>query len=235
MKRLRSLSPGAKVLVALATGGAVFGLVSAVQAAIPDANGVIHGCYQYTTTNGNYGKLRVFDTANPFAGCNILEKPLNWNQRGVTGPTGATGATGPTGPTGPTGATGPTGPTGPTGTTGPTGPTGVTGLEMVVGPTQAVPGLSIEDADATCPAGKIAIAGGSLIDFSVPLASLTLVTLDSFNLGLAGGPTPNATWRVEVKNESDTAQSYQAIATCVDASALGLAPIKLAPTARRRT
>lgn len=82
--------------VALVAGTAAAGVA---WASIPDANGVIHGCYQYTTTNGNYGKLRVFDTAKS-GGCNSLEKPLNWNQRGVTGPTGATGSIGPTGPTG---------------------------------------------------------------------------------------------------------------------------------------
>jgi len=94
MHRIRRLGRGGKLLLALAVGGAVFGAVSAVQAAIPDANGVIHGCYQYTTTNGNYGKLRVFDTAKG-GGCNSLEKPLNWNQKGPTGPRGTTGPTGP--------------------------------------------------------------------------------------------------------------------------------------------
>ena len=96
MGRLRRLSRGGRFLLAIVAAGAVFGIVSAVQAAIPDSNSVIHGCYQYTTTNGNYGKLRVFDAAKG-GGCNSLEKPVNWNQRGVTGPTGppGPGATGP--------------------------------------------------------------------------------------------------------------------------------------------
>src|SRR5262249_47652395 len=110
MGRLRRLGRGSKILVAVGLAGAVFGVVTAVQAAIPDANGVIHGCYQYTTTNGNYGRVRVYDTAKG-GGCNQFEKRLNWNQRG---PTGATGVTGSTGSTGPTGATGPTGGAGPT-------------------------------------------------------------------------------------------------------------------------
>ena len=93
MGRLKRLSGGAKVLVAVCLGGAVFGIVSAVQAAIPDSNGVIHGCYQYTQTNNNGGALRVIDTDKNQI-CRKLEKPLNWNQTGPTGPTGPTGATG---------------------------------------------------------------------------------------------------------------------------------------------
>ena len=45
MHRLRDLSRGGRVLVALVVGGAVFGIATAVQASIPDASGVIHGCY----------------------------------------------------------------------------------------------------------------------------------------------------------------------------------------------
>ena len=44
MKRLAMLGRGSRILLALAVGGAVFGIASAVQASIPDANGVIHGC-----------------------------------------------------------------------------------------------------------------------------------------------------------------------------------------------
>ena len=125
MGRLRGLSRGGRLLVALAVGGALFGVSSAVQASIPDANGVIHGCYNISLAHGSpLGALRVIDTSAVNGNCASWEKPLNWNQRGVTGPTGATGATGPTGPNGATGATGPTGPTGATGPTGPTGAAG---------------------------------------------------------------------------------------------------------------
>src|SRR5262245_33224832 len=44
MSRLRGVSRGGRILLALAVGGAVFGIATAVQADIPD-NGVIHGCY----------------------------------------------------------------------------------------------------------------------------------------------------------------------------------------------
>jgi hypothetical protein len=102
MDRLRGLSRGGRVLVALAVGGALFGIATVVQADIPDS-GTIHSCYQKVN-----GQLRVIDTDNG-GRCLASESPLAWNQ---TGPTGSTGASGPIG------ATGSTGPTGPTGTSG---------------------------------------------------------------------------------------------------------------------
>jgi len=44
MGRLRGLSHSGRLLLALAVGGAVFGIATAVRADIPDS-GVIHGCY----------------------------------------------------------------------------------------------------------------------------------------------------------------------------------------------
>jgi len=96
MERLKRLGRGSKLIVAVCFGGAVFGIVSAVQAAIPDSNGVIHGCYQFSQTNNNGGALRVIDKDKNQI-CRKLEKPLDWNQRGPTGPTGASGTTGPSG------------------------------------------------------------------------------------------------------------------------------------------
>jgi hypothetical protein len=79
--------------------GATFGIASAVQASIPDASGVIHGCYNASLAHGNpTGALRVIDTGAANGNCAGWEKPLNWNQRGATGPTGVAGPTGPTGP-----------------------------------------------------------------------------------------------------------------------------------------
>ena len=128
MQRLRGLSRGGRLVLALAVVGAVFGIATAVQASIPDSSGVIHGCYNMSLAHGNpTGALRVIDTAKINGNCASWEAPLNWNQKGVAGAIGATGATGPEGPTGATGATGPTGSRGPTGARGPTGPTGATG------------------------------------------------------------------------------------------------------------
>jgi hypothetical protein len=97
MKRVpgrRGVAAAFVVVVAIAVGGIAY-------ASIPDANGVIHGCY-----NTDTGVLRVFGKSKDFQQCNAGEKPLDWSQTGPTGATGATGATGTTGATGPTGPTG---------------------------------------------------------------------------------------------------------------------------------
>ena len=134
MRRVRRPGTVGKLLLAFGVAGAVFGIATAVQASVPDASGVIHGCYNTSLAHGNpTGALRVIDTAKINGNCASWEAPLKWNQRGVTGPTGvtgATGSTGPAGPTGPSGPTGPTGSTGPSGSTGPTGPTGPPGAQL---------------------------------------------------------------------------------------------------------
>jgi hypothetical protein len=61
MHRLR-LSRGGRLLLALAVGGAIFGIASAVQADIPDSV-VIHGCYGKAGTPYK-GNLRVRDASS---------------------------------------------------------------------------------------------------------------------------------------------------------------------------
>jgi hypothetical protein len=97
MRRFRGLSKGGRLLVALTVGAAVFGIATVVQASIPSANGVIHGCYQFSAPNTSKGVLRVIN-ADAGEQCRFNEKPLNWNAKGVTGATGPTGPTGPAGP-----------------------------------------------------------------------------------------------------------------------------------------
>jgi hypothetical protein len=63
-------------------------------AAIPDANGVIHGCYNVVT-----GSTKIIDGNS----CGFLEKAITWQQ---TGPRGPAGTPGPQGPAGPQGAAG---------------------------------------------------------------------------------------------------------------------------------
>jgi hypothetical protein len=98
MRHYKMLGRGSRLLVALAVGGAAFGIASAVQASIPSSNGVIHGCYGKPGTPQK-GELRVrnFDQGEQ---CRFYENTLDWNQTGPTGPTGATGPTGPTGAAG---------------------------------------------------------------------------------------------------------------------------------------
>jgi hypothetical protein len=68
--------------IALVAGGIAY-------ATVPDASGVIHGCYQK-----NQGTLRVIDTGTTQT-CSSSEAPLTWSQ---TGPQGQQGEPGPTGP-----------------------------------------------------------------------------------------------------------------------------------------
>ena len=128
MHRLRGLSRGGRLVLALAVGGAVFGIATAVQASIPDSSGVIHGCYNTSLAHGNpTGGLRVIDTSKPNGNCTSWETAVSWNANGVSGARGPSGAPGPTGPKGATGAKGVTGAKGTTGTRGPTGLKGATG------------------------------------------------------------------------------------------------------------
>src|SRR5581483_7437965 len=96
MNRLRSLSRGGRLLVALGVGGALFGSATAVQADIPDS-GTIDACYyspgKLALTTPRKGALRVIDTSKGQS-CAADETALSWNAKGVTG------ATGPTGPVG---------------------------------------------------------------------------------------------------------------------------------------
>jgi hypothetical protein len=144
----------------------VFGIATAVQAAIPDAQGVIHGCYN------PQGALRVIDSASAI--CKNNETSLNWNQRGITGPTGAKGdqgiqgpkgvtgpkgAMGTTGSKGDTGGKGATGPKGATGGRGPTGSGGASGYEVVSTSQDEPPDVGLWTTTATCPGGKVAVGG----------------------------------------------------------------------------
>lgn len=84
MGRLNRLRRVPRIVLALAAAGATFGIVTAVQAAIPDSHGVIHGCYQFANAATPKGTLRVIDTGVGEA-CRFTEKPLNWNSQGVGG------------------------------------------------------------------------------------------------------------------------------------------------------
>jgi hypothetical protein len=106
-----------KLLATLIAAGAAFGIATAVQAAIPDAHGVIHGCYD--NVNGN---LRVIDPSS--SRCKTGETALKWSQTGPQGPAGPQGPPGAQGPPGPAGSPGPTGAQGPTGEQGPKGDKG---------------------------------------------------------------------------------------------------------------
>src|SRR6185312_14584418 len=74
-------------------------MAPAAFASIPDASGVIHGCY-----NSTNGTQRIIDTA--VASCKIGETAIQWNQTGPQGPQGPQGIQGVQGPKGDTGPAG---------------------------------------------------------------------------------------------------------------------------------
>jgi hypothetical protein len=76
------------VVAYLALGVALGAVGGVAYSSIPDAQGVIHGCYSNTAT----GALRVIDS--PSNVCRGDETALDWNQQGVPGPTGHTGLPG---------------------------------------------------------------------------------------------------------------------------------------------
>ena len=136
---------------------------STAAAAIPDAKGVFHGCYNTAT-----GAVRIIDGTT----CSLLERAVTWQQTGIQGPVGPQGATGPAGATGATGPQGPSGQSvtgfslnvgnsncpaggvgltlgafttyvcnGPPGAAGPQGPQGPSGAQGPQGP-QGTPGAT---------------------------------------------------------------------------------------------
>ncbi len=128
---LRSRSRLAGMFLALLPALVIALGSGAAQASIPDAHGVIHGCYSRFT-----GGIRLIDTeATPPQSCLTFlgETAVSWSVKGPEGPRGATGATGVTGATGARGATGAQGATGNSGATGQNGATGSTGAQGPAG------------------------------------------------------------------------------------------------------
>ena len=116
---MKRLFPGRARLVALAALAVGLAAAGIAYASIPDAAGIIHGCYAPSGAMSSGGTaLKVVDS--PYA-CPTGQTSLTWNQTGPQGPVGPAGPRGSTGPTGATGATGPSGPAGPTGPAGPAG------------------------------------------------------------------------------------------------------------------
>ncbi len=146
MKRLRRLSVGRRVLVALVVGAALFGVASAVQASIPGPNQLIHGCYSARGAKATGGTaLNIINSTK--ASCGRTMRPIAWNQRG---PRGVKGPTGPIGSKGVRGAT------------GPTGPTGISGRQIVRVSVQDPPNTTTT-AQAQCPTGEKVLGGAASV------------------------------------------------------------------------
>src|SRR5215831_7847096 len=107
LKRSRDWRAHRKLSIAAFTLCGIFASALA-WATIPDANGVIHGCY-----NKSDKKISIIDF--PEETCDANDGTLAWIRVGPIGPQGPRGAAGPQGPQGPVGPTGATGPAGPQG------------------------------------------------------------------------------------------------------------------------
>jgi hypothetical protein len=118
---------------------------------------------------------------------------------GQRGPAGPSGEAGRRGPIGPIGATGPKGATGPA---GPQGPSGIGGWEVVVSPTQTVPGDTGDGTHVDCPAGKRVLGGGG----SSATFSMDLVSSAPTDLG--------AGWAVLYQNRNTAPRTYYVWAVC---------------------
>ena len=118
-----------RVTLTVATAAITASLAGAVAyAAIPDANGQVHGCYTTSTTllGPAKGSLRVVDGGEH---CRGGETPIAWSQTGPAGPAGTQGASGATGAIGAPGPAGPQGQAGPQGDAGPQGQQGPAGSD----------------------------------------------------------------------------------------------------------
>jgi hypothetical protein len=84
-------------LLAFATGAMLVVSAGVAYAAIPDSNGVIHGCIKKSggddDDGGGKGSLRVIDTAKGES-CKRKETALKWNQTGPAGTPGQDGEDG---------------------------------------------------------------------------------------------------------------------------------------------
>jgi hypothetical protein len=88
VRRYLTILAAASISTVLAVGVAV--------AAIPDAGGVIHGCYSGQGSKAKGGaQLYILDTASNI--CTNGQTAIAWNQTGPQGPQGVQGAQGPQG------------------------------------------------------------------------------------------------------------------------------------------
>jgi hypothetical protein len=154
--------------------------------------------------------------------CTNQETAVQWNSQGIEGPQGiqgppgAPGLPGPLGPPGPQGMMGLPGPPGPQGLPGlqgipgPQGPSGLAGLQWI---SQRVNfGLNLSGAaEANCPAGKVAIAGGATASTQAVHITESAPKLNSSNQATG--------WRVFANlQEIPTGWSVTAYALCSTAA-----------------
>lgn len=164
-------------------GGFAFAVTS-----IPDAGGVIHGCYQALK-----GTLRVVESASD---CSPSEQPISWNQQGAKGDKGEQGIQGIQGIQGPLGPQGPQGDTGDPGVAGAPGAPGVTDVYIGHGDKFAIiEAQSQVVASVTLPPGSYVLHGK---------AGIRPLTGEDFTFGHCGFVNGDTT---EFEFTDDTPQS----------------------------
>jgi hypothetical protein len=174
MAQKRVAVAAAIALVAVA-GGTVAATAAAGPGGVPDANGVIHGCYTPAPT------YKAFVLTDGTHKCPIGYQPITFNQTGPQGPQGLAGSPGPSGPAGVPGASGAPGPSGPPGPPGPAGPTGPAG-----------PGLTSLDQLSGLPCNALGIPGKVVINYDPATSGVNMVCRpsDYDTLGVLFGGLP---------------------------------------------
>jgi hypothetical protein len=158
-------------------------------AAIPDARGVIHGCYEKST-----GILRVIKAGKR---CSKSEKSISWNQQGRRGRNGTNGTNGVNGTNG---SNGMPGPPGPPGTNGTNGATTVTVKTASV----SIPGTGVStSAGIACSTGQRATGGGFNSGYTTAVVTLSSPSSDGGVNPSTTGQTPNG-WLIVVHSSVAT-------------------------------
>jgi hypothetical protein len=182
--RLKPRLTYANVVVTLALILAMTGFAAA---AIPDAGGAIHGCYQKRT-----GILRVIGAGKR---CSKGEKPISWNQKGPRGRDGSNGTNGANGSNGTPG------------TNGTNGATNVTVNKASV----AVPGTGMStSAGIACGAGQLATGGGFNSGGTASVVTESSPSSDGGVNPSSTGQTPNG-WHIVVHSSAATTGNIEVI------------------------
>jgi hypothetical protein len=186
-----------RVIIAVVIGAAVFGIASAVQASIPDSQGIVHACYKTTNLTGYpIGSLRARDTdtiqgqiCSPTTEAPVDLATPQYVQNQIAQALGS-----------------------------------FQFQTMLIGPAGSVAANSDGSTSAACPGGYIA-TGGSLVINQFG-ALFDVVTLDGWNDGLFAGGAPDGAWTMEVHNNTGGAVTIATQVTCSLGSTLGLSSIK---------
>jgi hypothetical protein len=176
---------------------------------IPDAHGVIHGCY--VLRGPNAGTLRVQPASD---NCRTNETTLTWSQTGPTGaqgpqglqgPQGSQGTPGSKGSQGSQGSQGPQGPQGSVGIQGPAGAAG-TSTQVIGGSTGGQSGPYFSGSNTAWLGMKTGLAQNSHVMADSPLT--VAGTLSNFTVhivNLSGAPAGANIAFTVLKNGADTA------------------------------